>query len=65
MTWKTNLVIFVACDDSSHEQDPVSRIEGGFDADIPKAMAAAGWSYNHAKQFHRCPTCTARWKRRN
>lgn len=65
MTWETNCVTFVRCDDVGHGDDPVVRVETGFDIACGQALAKLGWSYNHSKQFHRCPKCTARAGRMN
>lgn len=65
MSWQTNTVTFVKCDDAGHDKDPVFRIETSFAANIAQAMAIKGWTYNHDLDFHRCPKCTAKWKRRN
>lgn len=65
MTWETNCVTFVRCDDPLHGDDPVSRIETGFDISCGQALAAYGWSYSHDRQFHRCPICTQRHRRSN
>lgn len=65
MSWQTNTVTFVKCDDVVHAGDTVFRIETGFAAPIPETMAQAGWTYNHELGFHRCPKCTTRWRRRN
>lgn len=65
MTWRTNCVTFVQCDDAGHVGDPVERLETGFGIAAGDALAAKGWSYNHDQNFHRCPPCTERFRRRN
>lgn len=60
MSWQTNTVTFVRCDDERHIGDATFRIETGFAAPIPEFMAREGWTYNHALGFHRCPRCSKR-----
>lgn len=65
MTWETNTITFVRCDDAQHGDDPVIKLETGFDITAGKALAVKGWSYNHEHKIHRCPKCTQRFRRRN
>lgn len=65
MTWETNTITFVRCDDAGHVGDPVMKLETGFDITAGMALHKAGWSYNHSKNFHRCPPCTLRYRRVN
>lgn len=65
MTWETNCVTFVRCDDAQHDGDPVLKLETGFAISAGEALALRGWSYNHEHKIHRCPPCTTRFRRRN
>lgn len=65
MSWQTNSVTFVSCDDRHHTGDAVAKIETAFNITAGTALAAMGWSYNHKRGVHRCPACTALLTRRN
>lgn len=60
MTWLTNSVTFIACNDPNHIGDPVCKLETGFASSARKAMKDSGWGYDHPLGVHVCPDCITR-----
>lgn len=60
MTWKTNSVTFVECDDPRHDGDVRAMVETSYLMSARDAMKREGWGYDHATEVHICPTCVTR-----
>lgn len=60
MTWKTNSVTFVQCDDPNHAGDSIHRVETSYTNTARAGMQSSGWGYDHDKGLHICPQCVSR-----
>jgi hypothetical protein len=65
MTWLSNSVTFVRCDDAKHDGDPITKVETGYMATAREALRSRGWGYLHGDHHHTCPDCVIRNIARN
>lgn len=65
MSWETNSVTFVKCDDLAHQGDRVAKIETAFNISARDALLSDGWHYYSVQARHKCPVCSRRAARRN